>query len=223
MDVLWRVIFRSTNPNIDDSSIGFVASIAPADLGTAGSEILTAFAATYSGHTLAEYLHPAINRATNSNEIEAYDITGHLDGTPHGSPVAMGPFTIAAAVGNGLPAQLAGVADYHASLTGVVEFGPLKTRPRSRLRGRHYWGPLSTSAVANETASPWDSTLAAGFIDALAGFYVALMATAHFGPGWGVWSRKNAALAPVVGGWVDETVHVQRRRQDPAGVKVFWP
>lgn len=154
-------------------------------------------------------------------QYELYDISAHLNGSPHGAPFAMGSMTGTIDIGGvGLPAQCAAVVDYHADLTGISEFGP-GTRPRARRRGRHYHGPIQTADLAHAPTSNsavWGTTL----LTDLASGYSALKAAVGVGLEWDVWSRKDAAVYPVVGGWIDHTVRTQRRRVEPTGLRSFW-
>src|SRR3954452_15961247 len=56
---------------------------------------------------LGELLGLSLSRAANAASIKLYDITGHLDGSPHGSPRTMANFTLPAvhATGEGQPEE----------------------------------------------------------------------------------------------------------------------
>lgn len=156
-----------------------------------------------------------------SPAYELYDISAHLAGTPHGAPFDMGFMIGSIALGGvGLPAQCAAVVDYHADLTGISEFGP-GTRPRARRRGRHYHGPFQTADLAHAATSNsavWGSSLLAALVSG----YHGVKAAVGVGLEWDVWSRKDAAVYPVIGGWVDHTVRTHRSRVEPTGLRDFW-
>lgn len=169
------------------------------------------------------HLHPAVDRSTAQASVTVYDVTAHLDGSSHGAPIGLGVFTASAVSNiNPVPPQIHAVGEYNASLAGVSEFGP-HTRPRARRRGRLFLGPLNADAITNSSSTPYNSVVSAGTTGILLGAFEALLASTHFGPGWCVWSRVDAAMRPVIGGWIDSTPHVQRRTQDPSGVKTLWP
>lgn len=150
-----------------------------------------------------------------------YDITAFLNGSPHGAPFHMdsaGPLNPSS--DDALPGQIAIVADFHADLSGISEFGP-HTRPRARRRGRHYHGPVKLTSLQ------WDATtripfFSGAFVGELQSAYSALLAGVPTGYEWCVWSRKDAAVYPIVGGWVDTTPHRARHREEPTNVKAFW-
>lgn len=215
--------FTSLNPNVDNPTQSFAWAGDSGSLAAAATDLETVINAVHGADHLGKFLSPALSRSTNGCLMKSYDITTTLAGGPHGSPIASAAYTMpVTALGNPIEAQLAVVVDYHGAYGAAVEFGT-GTRPRSRLRGRHYWGPLSEAAHALPSATPWEVTVDPACSAFFKSMYTALIATTTFGPGWGVWSRKNASLSPVQLGWVDTTVHVQRRRQDASGVKVLWP
>lgn len=163
------------------------------------------------------------NELSNSvaPSLELYDISAHLNGSPHGPPYAMGNLaTPPTSGGDGLPGQIAVVVDYHADLSGVAEFGA-GSRPRARRRGRHYHGPITLGALDHDSVTKipfWDALYVAKFVTA----YHDLLAAVPTGIEFDVWSRKDAAVYPVIGGWVDTTPHRARHREEPTNIKVFW-
>jgi hypothetical protein len=42
-------------------------------------------------------------------------------------------------------------------------------------------------------------------------------------PSWGVWSKVDGVVRPIVGGWIDDDFDVQRRRGTDAQGRVVWP
>lgn len=222
IDYQFRVKLPSINPNVDDATNSWYWE---GDSATSISSILTDLKAFYTavhgGEILGHFISQVIDRAALHCTIEVYDLTGHLDGSPHGGPITADTFTLGAHLGGEMPSQLAVVVDYKAPYGSDTEFGP-HTRPRSRDRGRHYWGPLTDDAITAASSSPFGSTVSTSASGFFAAAYSALNASTNFGSGWSVWSRVNASMKQVFDGWVDTTVHVQRRRQDPSGIKVVW-
>lgn len=222
IDLLFKVKLPSINPNIDDATNAWVWEGDELDGPNAEVELKSFYTAVWGGFNFGDHMHPAIDRTANHCILETYNITAHLNGSPHGSPIAMDTFTISAAeIATPEPPQMAVVVDYHATYGSAVEFGP-GTRPRSRLRGRHFWGPLNFHGLTHASVTPFDCTVSNDMKTFLKAAYEGMLATTHFGTGWGVWSRKNASVAPVLDGWIDSTPHVQRRRQDPSGIKLGW-
>lgn len=159
---------------------------------------------------------------TTALEHTVYDITAFLDGSPHGAPIGIvaGGLLPTPESSDSLPGQIAAVVDYHADLTGIAEFGS-HSRPRARRRGRHYFGPICFEAYTQQPTTEigvWKGT----FVTELQTEHHNLLHSSTFGPGWVVWSRKDAAVHPVIGGWVDTTPHRARRREEPTGIKQFW-
>lgn len=173
-------------------------------------------------NSVSAYMSKAIDRTAGATQTRWYDIGAHLSGSPHGPPIHIDFWQFGPVGTDAHTAQLAIVADYHGDLTGVAEFA-VGSRPRARHRGRHYLGPLSSSGYVPANAAPWDAKLTSVAQIDIPLSYAHFLSSVAAGDEWCVWSRKDAALYPVVGGWVDRTIHIQRRRQDPAGVKLTWP
>jgi len=178
-------------------------------------------------NALNYYLSPVLDRGVNHCLIEVYDISTHLDGSPHGGPVDAGNWTLpTAGPGTGYVEGVAVAFSYQAEYGSDVEFAP-GARPRSRDRNRHYLGPLSSTAITAGTVSS-RALVSTGFIsDALANlagaYYVnssGISRTLSVGD-WQLsqWSRKNALMKPVVELWVDDRPDYQRRRSDAPGRK----
>lgn len=185
---------------------------------------------------IASYLHPALDGGTNHCTIKVYDITSHLDGSNIGAPVASGSWTLAAPSGEAMPEGLAAVVSYRADYGTDVEFsGPRAegaggTRPRSRDRNRHYFGPLNTRGFVQPSTANRVTFSASMINDLLADTkQVEVIVDTGFGgvPGlpdqWNlqVWSRKGAAVKPVAEYWMDDRPDYQRRRSDAPGQKTF--
>lgn len=175
-----------------------------------------------NGHSVGENIGPSISRAASAHTISVYDLTGHMDGSPHGSPIAVDATTLLpAAPAAELPREVAVVL----TVRGVdweeqpierpdgPDSGTAPDRMRARHTGRIYVGPLSSDAgvvaqslgQARVTAQLQttlrlaaekmrDQLVAAGFL------------------GWCVWSRKNSAFYEVTHVETDDAFDTQRRR-----------
>lgn len=192
--------------------------------GIGASALNTALVAFYNANhvgpgALNSYLSEALSTSSNANTISYYDLTGHLSGTPHGSPVAVTQWTLGA-TGTGTPGPnevcmcLTAQADYGTD----VEFGP-GTRPRARDRSRVYIGPLEITLVTAEDTTTHAITVGTSPQQSLAASGAALLAA---NVGWSVWSRRDAALKPVVSGWVDNAFDIQRRRGIKASARTTF-
>lgn len=173
-------------------------------------------------HSLGNYLGKSISRTVYPT-MRTYDITGHLDGSAAGSPVDVRPLLALVPTETGghddLPTEVAACLSYHRAYGSDPEFGPGGVRPKNRDRGRIFIGPLSGLAMETLTAS--NPTLSSTFRATLAGATAPLLGTSD--ATWVQWSRADASVAPVVGGWIDDAPDIQRRRgQDPLS-RTLWP
>lgn len=173
------------------------------------------YTAIPSGGTRAvgAYLSDVIRRDVEPT-VSFYDVTAHLAGGGAGSPIEVLPLTtlLPAASGSNLPAEVAICLSYNATYGGTVEFGP-HTRPRARLRGRVFIGPLLQLAMATDTTTRRNEVAAAAMTD-ISKAGAALKASVD--PIWSTWSRKAGVSLPVAGGWVDDAFDTQRRRGEAA-------
>lgn len=173
-------------------------------------------------HPLAYYLGPSIIRGgSTAHTIDYYDISTHLDGSSHGSPVKTTRFGIATAAHDSieLPAQDSCVVSLHGQgwSTAAVESGG--TRPRQRHAGRLYVGPLGISVMGEvgsegRFVNPFFSDIIYSFNQFMGDV---LSISGDFA--WGVWSRANAAMYDVAEGYVDNSPDVQRRRKVAATLR----
>lgn len=174
-------------------------------------------------NSIGSVLHESLSRAANACVIRCYDISAHLDGTAHGSPVGLGTFTLPSSAGSSpvLPEGVCCVGTFHSAYGSDVEFLS-GTRPRARDRGRLYIGPLDETWVSvNSTTKR--VFCAATRMGIVAGHMDYMRTNPHGLCVWSVWSRKNAITHPVVGGWVDDRFDYQRRREDQGVVRSIFP
>lgn len=146
------------------------------------SEVIGAITAFFNNlvtgqvNTVAQYISPAITRATGGIVITSTDITAHLDGSPAGGPFETDTFTlnVAPSDAKALPPQVAIAMAYRADYGTDVEHGASTSlpstdqaidqgapathlgvsRPRARDRGRIFLGPLNNYAVGTLNPSP---------------------------------------------------------------------
>lgn len=220
-DILCITKLKSLSGDVDEceNSWAFHSDVPGWPLSADFDNLRTALNAFYS--TINSSVHSSELQVLSSGMHEFYDITGHLDGSPHGPPVSLRTPPAVTPSGDGLPGQIALVVEFNADLTGIAEFGA-GTRPRSRRRGRHYHGPVKQVALEVDSGTKIPQWTTAT-MTAVKGAYTTLLGAIPTGVEWCVWSRKDAALHPVIGGWIDTTPHRARRREEPTNVKVLWP
>jgi len=184
-----------------------------------------------TGGSLApgSYLGPTISTVLNIGNYNVYDISNHLDGTPHGSPIYTHSYT--AGPGGSLyylPEGVCAVITLQAPYGTDVEFGPgtpPTTRPRARDRGRIYFGPVNQRAISAESGTN-RSVIGATCAGDLTKWIKAInVHTVGSGGQYqlGVWSRKNAAVKPLTEVWVDDRPDYQRRRTDQGVIRYSLP
>lgn len=156
-------------------------------------------------HAVQDWLTQTLSSTADAHSIKLYDLTGHLDGSPHGSPSFIRQFTLTPG-GTGFPSECAVALSYHADLAGVLEVVGA-TRPRARRRGRVFLGPI---IEAGGTYIDSQLYVTESLRDTVAAAATLLMGA--LGNAWSVWSRQDAVLRQVEGGWVDNAFDVQRRR-----------
>lgn len=211
---------------LDWSSNSFTYQVDSVDSTSIADAMQTAedfYTHAIGGSTIGSLLSGALDRGTDKAVARCYDISAHLDGTPHGSPVGLDTFTIPAQSGGAiaLPEGCAVVPTFHSDYGTDVEFG-VGTRPRARDRGRVYIGPLTTDWITTDPTTGRCSVKSA-YRGIVAGACDYMRTTPHGTCVWAVWSRKNATANAVVGGWVDDRFDYQRRREDQGLIRTNWP
>lgn len=170
-----------------------------------------------SGNPISEYIGEAVDRGA-THQIDFYKIQVGSLGSPIWSEPWLGPAAPGTANSN-LPTEVAAVLSFHADLTGVLEESG-GTRPRARRRGRVFIGPLTTGGVVIADDSP---LLSSAIRTSMAEAAVELMNSGDVtGNNWGVWSRSNVEVYPVVGGWTDNAPDTQRRRGPASSSRITW-
>lgn len=174
--------------------------------------------------SLAGWLSPQLDNGSNACRLDLYDITTHLDGSPHGSPFSSTLFTLAASTSSaGLPSEVCVAI----TLEGVdrdiapvevpdgPDAGTAIDRPKQRRTGRIFLGPLGNAVPATiggntrpQTAFLTDCRMAIDELDARITAAVAPTALGSLG----VWSRADAAIYTVDFVSTDDAFDTQRRR-----------
>lgn len=222
-DINVVVKFRSLSPVLDPPGFDFnftstggtpVLSDVTNLLNAVGTA-LTSLHAPGTGSPTA-WLSGTVSRAANSATATAYDITAALGGGRKGSPVAgitFAPSTVSGGFAQ-MPEGVCVVTTLQAAYGSDVEFGP-GTRPRSRDRGRIYFGPVNSQAIDVESTTNRAITKLTCRNDLLGMVkYLSNIPPSGVGINWilGVWSRRNALIKPLVEAWVDDRPDYQRRR-----------
>lgn len=221
------VSFANRNGIAKDAVVNDIAFTIPgiADVNTFGVLAEASVEDFYNGanttHTLAYYMAYSLDRTAGMATTKWYDLTGHLNGTPHGSPGRVDTWTLGA-VGGGLglaPAECAACLSFHSAYGGDLEESGA-TRPKQRDRGRIYL-PLNNGAMGDVAGFGNPELLAAFRTDctvAMKRFHDAVAGLAG-APNWAVWSRAKATVQAVIAGSVDNAPDTQRRRGFKATAK----
>lgn len=204
---------------------GVGSSISVGDLVNLTGAISDLYDTSWNGTepALGTLIHPCVSRVANACSIRYYDISAHLDGTPHGSPFAHHTFTMPpAAAAQGLPEEVSVVlrmeaanrANQRVEVPDGVDPDAKPDRPRQRYTGRIYFGPLVSNGDVLTTGT--SSRARVGFLRDYSREALRLVAeTIHTNipGGWlGVWSRSDEAIREVSHISVDDAFDTQRRR-----------
>lgn len=215
--------FVNTFAIAEASSIRGTGSMAAA-YRTAIQRIYTAALGVPVSATLGSMISRTVSRDANAHSVKLYDITGNLDGSPHGSPYDVSTFTMPAASETGsLPSEVALVLTLEATNRAAqfverpdgTDPGSAIDRPRQRYTGRVYFGPfingvndasppnyVARPTVTLQTALRMAVQRAADEIDA---------ATSDLGA-IGIWSRSDVAIRGAAQFRTDDAWDTQRRR-----------
>jgi hypothetical protein len=223
--------FQMLSPVIDPSGWGMVyqsnsTTGTGADWSTIANALATSMSTTPTGGSFSpqHYLSTCVDGGANKATITAYDITNHLDGSPHGPPIGFVSFTVTPASGT-FPEGICAVITLQAPYGTDVEFGgtpPGTTRPRARDRGRIYFGPFGSTGAGNESVTNRCIISAACRTDLTKWIHTINQITVGANT-WslGVWSRKNAGVKALSECWVDDRPDYQRRRSDQATTRTI--
>lgn len=175
------------------------------------------------GVPLGAALTPALSRVTDACSVKLYDITGHLDGSPHGSPFFVQPFTLPAAssaqaepeeVAYCLTLEAKDRADQRVEVPDGADPDAKPDRPRQRYTGRLYLGPFCDGykfTDAQGMCRP-NNPLQGGVRAIGVRLSVAIDAIGPDQASLGVWSRKDRAIRGIDTVRTDDAWDTQRRR-----------
>lgn len=183
------------------------------------------------GQKPAGFISNRIKRTANACVIKSYDISEHLDGSNHGSPVAVSTFTLAdPGVDTALPEEIAcvitlrgeGWAGQPIDVPGGPPGPAGDTHPRARYTGHVYMGPLIPNSFLSITSSGSPTTfttdLRTTLLDAANKLHDTALASSWEAE-WSVWSRADGGLKAITHAEVDNVADVQRRRGIRATVR----
>jgi hypothetical protein len=225
--VLAEIVFPNVTGLPRDQVVNSLVFNSPDGSGTLANlatDIASFYMGTPTGQTdqVAHFFSHAISRSQNVL-AKFYDISAHLDGSAHGSPIQVTSLGTLGGLGtksNGdLPNEVAICMSFrNASITTEDVPGGAPglagdTRPANRARGRIFLGPLDASCFTMDSSSG-DSRPAPGYtalVRAAAKQYLGGSALAHNWV-WSVWSRKGATITPVNQVSTDDAADTQRRR-----------
>lgn len=175
------------------------------------------------GRAVGELLSPSLSRVASACAIKLYDITDHLDGSPHGSPYRTEAFTLPAAQNPlPLPEEVAyavrlealGRSDQLVEIPDGADPDLAPDRPRQRYTGHVYFGPLNAQhleADVNGQARP-NALLGTGLRDAVARAADAIDTDTADEASIGVWSRQSMWIRGIHSVSTDNAWDTQRRR-----------
>lgn len=158
-----------------------------------------------------QYMSPALSDGVDGVVLDFYDITAHLDGTSHGTPIGRRTLTLTpggGTIGTGLPDEVSTVLTFHRPYGTDEEFA-VGSRPRARDRGRLYFGPLDRTVLLADSLGEVriDPVVCQDFVVA-----AAILAAHVDTTRWAQWSRVTASIGIVASGWMDNAFDTQRRR-----------
>lgn len=176
-----------------------------------------------------EFLSPTLSRVTNACEFSVYDITGHEDGSPHGSPIVSVFGTIdGAGASTALPSEVAVVATLEAVGRAVAAVetpdgadpGSAIDRPKQRHTGRFFFGPCNSACIAivSSVARP-SAGIQTHLMQMVETFDDELRAATATGLAAGMWSRADAEVRRLEAVSVDNAFDTQRRRGEKATIR----
>jgi hypothetical protein len=169
--------------------------------------------------TMASFLSPWLSRGTNQMVVEQYHITATTGShAPMGPPFQTDMITLANTLNSPAPQECCIALSYHAINDTIPEHAP-GSRPKSRYRGRIYFGPTVTAAFDSDPTSH-RLRVKASTISFMVNALKALLVAE---PTWGVWSKVDGLIRPIVAGWIDDDFDVQRRRGTDPVARVTWP
>jgi hypothetical protein len=195
--------------------------MSPAHIAQALGIFYNVISGTQAG-PISSYLNGTIDRTVDT-EIASFDITGHLNGSAVGSPFDVRPLPpglAAAGSAASLPDEVAVVLSHKSPYGGLLERGP-GTRPRARVRGRVFIGPLIHDAPSVVDTTSGHAVVGSQLSNDLVQAYLGMQNYLNtVNESLAIWSRKDAALTYSTSCWVDNAFDTQRRRGELATARV---
>lgn len=180
------------------------------------SAIYAALSALYNaniaGNSISAFLANCVKRSPGAL-VKIYDLA---DPKPR-TPLYENTFSLTAAAWAGdLPMEVA--------LCGSYQAVPLAGAKQARRRGRVFFGPFNTGALASSGSTSSFAVPHGGLITRISAGLDQLAST--MGPladvTWGVYSRVASSFAYADSGWVDNDFDTQRRRGPRATARTIW-
>lgn len=185
-------------------------------IGPTASALITPFTNFYNVDTgptttsIADVINRYVTRVTNGCRFEIYSVDLATGAT--GSPLLVSPWTLATtSLTTGSPNEVA-------LCTSFASTVPPGVSP-ARRRGRVYIGPFVDGASGGSLPNRPGTSLVNTLQLATKRLATELVTA---GAELAVWSRKDAAMYPVVRGWVDDEWDTMRSRQVEASSRTTW-
>jgi hypothetical protein len=188
----------------------------PGPVATADYEAVgTGLANFYDG--CASVLSNTVSRTIGAHRIEVADVTPNGPGAANDVVSALkytGAFTISQAGTGSMPSEVAIALSFQGDVVGLQEESGL-TRPRSRVRGRVFLGPVAASTKVDENATTFEPVIGVAARESILDAYDNMLQTLftlrpnlrHV-----VYSRVNGLGSIVVSARVDSEYDTQRSR-----------
>lgn len=197
---------------------GFEAATEGAVLGNAFQE--------FYGDILT-YLSATILRA-GGHEVTYAEVTPGVPGPSDdivGVPISSSTFSLGAGTvpepGTALPSEVAACMSMRGDYSGLQEEAGL-TRPRSRVRGRVYLGPLNTNAISRD-AETYRAYVGNTFRTVATNSYLnSFIPTTLLAAGLThvIYSPTSGTFAPVTEVWMDDAFDIIRSRGEAATSRI---
>lgn len=169
------------------------------------------------------YMSPSLDASGPVNEIAFYNVPAARG--PLGAPFAMRDWSLTTIGTNPLPEEVASVLGFRDEYGSAPEFGPGRTtRPRARLRGRIFIGPLALTASVTDSTTH-RTMVAPAFVQSYLASAIEYLYTEMFGDAWNwrVFSTTTWTDHPVFFVNADNAFDTQRRRGPAATAKTEAP
>lgn len=190
------------------------------DLAQIKDALQAVFNTTTGGVTVGQLTSSHLRRSTGAHSLKLYDITTHLSGTPHGSPVATTTWTIEDnATGISLPPQVSCKATFRAfswdeqpvERADGADPGTAVDRPRQRYTGGVFM-PTPNSEAADIAGSGISRPKLAYRTAVNQGWDAAQIILLANTMSLGIWSRSDANVRPAELVQCDDRWDTQRKR-----------